>query len=205
MDFLSRIQFESKVIPGAVVTFKRVTATTRATFTQALAKYRVLLREIQRQRKPLDDAYNAAMKTAKASAKIEVDRLIEAENTTREEAEKRVPLQIDFPDNQFAEWADSLDRQRQVERDAMGLCGLRAQFVSITGYTIQGEIPNIETLIDEAADEFTAELVDAANGIAGLSPTERGESPWPGTSPRVVDGPKPSTIAESAVKETAAV
>ncbi len=204
MDILTKFEFQSKVIPGAVVVFRRVTVGSRARYFESLTGYRTKLRELHRKRKPLQDALEAAQEAARAIAKVEVDRLIEAESITREEAEKRVPLAVDFPEDQFFEWADLTDEIARVERDGSGISGLRGQFVSIDGYTMDGNVPTVDELIDGGPQEFVDELVKTANEIAGLSAIERGESPWLGTSQPPVDGPKSDSNAESAASPTEA-
>lgn len=202
MDLLSRFEYRSQVIPGVVVVLKRFTVTTRAAYQQSLATFRAQIREIQRRRKPLDEAYDKAWEAAKAIAKAEVDRLIESEQIDRAVAEKRVPVKSEFPDDQFAEWSALVDEQKRIERDSLGLSGLRAQFVSIRGLSINGvEVSDAETLLAEAPGELADELIRVANEIAGLGATERGESPWPGTSPQAEVGPKSNTSAIPAEPE----
>ncbi len=201
MDILTKFEYHSKVIPGAVVVFRRVTVATRARYFESLTGFRSKLRELHRKRKPLADALEAAQEAARAVAKVEVDRLIEAESITREEAEKRVPLDVKFPDDQFLDWADLTDEITRVERDGSGIAGLRGQFISITGYTLNGKVPTVDEIIEDGPQELTDELIKTANEIAGLSATERGESPWPGTSQPPVVGPKNDSPVESAAKQ----
>ncbi|MEN6533680.1 MAG: hypothetical protein ABFD89_08455 [Bryobacteraceae bacterium] len=198
MDTLTRIEFHSKVVPGAVATFRRASATSRARFLDILAESRVRIRDLYRQRKPLDEEFGAARTKANTEAKAEVDRLIEAEGVTRAEAEARVPVKVDFPDEKFVEWSDFTDEISRLERQTGGWGTLRSLLVSIEGYTLGGKVPTAEELIAEAPCELTDELVSAANEIASLSPTERGESPWPGTSVQAAAGPKSDTTAAAA-------
>ncbi|MEN6537859.1 MAG: hypothetical protein ABFD60_11315 [Bryobacteraceae bacterium] len=198
MDVLTRIEFHSKVAPGAVATFRRASATSRARFLDTLAESRVRIRDLYRQRKPLDDEFQAERSRAMAEAKIEVDQLIEAEGITRADAEARVTVKTNFPDDKFLEWSDLTDEITRLERQSGGWGTLRSLLVSIEGYTLGGKTPTAEELIAEAPCELTDELVTAANEIASLSPTERGESPWPGTSAQAAAGPKSDTTAAAA-------
>jgi len=207
MDILTRIQYESKVVPGAVATFRRASAATRAVFLRSQAQHRAEIREIVRERKPLDDAWSEVLKKARAQAKVEVDRLMtEDAALTRQDAEARVKVSdyLDFPDDQFVERAESLDRQEVIERDGMGWSTLRSMLVSIDGYTIDGRVPGADLLIAEAPMELTDELVRVANEIAGLGATERGESPWPGISAKAEAGPKSNSTVPPVEGEPAA-
>jgi len=201
MDILSRIRFESKTAPGVAVTFRRSSVIARDRFLEAASAQRTRVRELYRERKPLDDEYRAAIAKAQAAAKSAVDQLIEAEGITRQAAEARVPVKPDISDEKFERWVDLTDEIQRLERDGSGRATLRSLLVSIEGFTIDGRVPGAAELIEEADCALTDELVQAANEIAQLSPAERGESPWPGISARAAAGPKKDTNAPPASSE----
>lgn len=201
MDFPSRITFNSKVVPGAVVTFRRATATNRAAYLESGAKYRAELRAVRHEGKATLEAYDAALKKAKAEAKTRVDALIEAEGITREEAEKREWDAIAFFLGYVAEhpeYAELSENIAELAALADGVPTLRALFVRIEGVTVGGHEPTIDEILTACPDSLIKELMDAAQKIAALDPTERGELLWPTTSPAVEDGPSQSTTAASA-------
>jgi hypothetical protein len=199
MDILTRIEFHSKVCPGVVATFRRTSAASRARYLDSMGAYRARARELRRARKPLDDQYQAAIEKARAAAKVEVDRLIEAQGVTREAAEQRVQVRVNF--SEFEQWAEQTEEINRLESNASDWCGLRSVLVSIQGYTLAGKEPTAEELIAEAPLELTDELAKAAGEISTLSPIERGESPWPGISAKAAAGPNPSTTAAPAASE----
>lgn len=195
MDILTRIRFESKVCPGLVATFRRASAAARSRVLENASSQRARIRELVRERQPVDDEYRAAIKKAQTSAKVEVDRLIEAESLTRQEAETRVPVHPEIADDRFAEWVRLTDEIGRLEKEGVGWATLGGMLVSIEGFTLDGHVPTAGELIEEADCALTDELVQAANEIAGLTPTERGESPWPGISAQAAAGPKSDTTA----------
>ena len=117
MDYQPTITVESKVLPGVRYTLHRTTAPRRARFQESVQEYRAQVREIQRQRKPLDEEYQKALDAALAVAKVEVDQLV-AEGMTREDAEARVRVDIKLPDDKYTEWADSIEEQRRIEKSS---------------------------------------------------------------------------------------
>jgi hypothetical protein len=208
MELLSKITFNSQALPGVVVVFRRPTAITRAAFLAGQAKQRIAIREIQRQRKPLDLQYDEALAKAKAAAKVEVDALITSEGISRQQAEERI---VDFTGMylQFRadnpEWADLADAQMRLQHDGEGWARLRAMLISVDGLVIDGEpVTTADQVIEQAPPALTDELIEASEQIAGLSPTERGESPWLGTSPKADPKPPNDTIAIPADSEQVA-
>jgi hypothetical protein len=199
MDLITKFEYQSKVIPGVTAIFRRFTAASRGMFEQSLGRHRARLRELRCQQAPPEKAYQEAVEKARVAAKIEIDKLMEAEGITRSDAEARITPHVEFPDDQLAALFDLSSQIQRFERDSIGQAGLRAQLVSITGLTLDGvACVDADTLICEAPDTLTDELIDVADQIARLSPTERGESPWPGTSPLMEAGPALDTTATPA-------
>jgi hypothetical protein len=197
VNIQTRFRFESKLMPGVVVIFRRFSVTARAAFNESLSAQRAQVREIQRLRKPLDDEYRAAIDKDNARRKPEVDKLVEA-GTPRDKAEKQVPPNVEFPDDKFIEWAASRDEQTCIERDGVGRAAFKAVFVSIEEFQIDGRIPTAEQIVDEAPDVFTDELAEAADKVMGLSPGDSGESLWRGTSEQPEAGTPLTTTASPA-------
>lgn len=197
MDYSPEITIESKVLPGVRFILHRMTVPRRARLHQEIAGIRERVREIQRERKPLDDEYRAAAEKARAAAKLAVDKLV-AEGLTREEAEQQAPVHLDFPEDKLAAWSDSLMVQKRMEEDGVGIATLRALLVGIEGFTIAGEVPGVDRLIEKGPDELVDEMARAADKVAALAPGDRGNSLWPGTSEPAEAGPIASTIAPPA-------
>jgi hypothetical protein len=208
-DLISRITYESKIAPGAVVTFRRPTAASRAVFLQAQAATLAKVREIQRQRKPLDDEHRKALKAHEAELLTRVDAMIEAEGITRQDAESRVEMdrlrfhfefRADHP-----EWGDSIDLQGIIEHDGIGWARLRQMVVGVEGLSVDGEpVTTADGIIERCHPSLADELIKEAERIAGLSATERGELLPPGTSLPLADGASPSTTATPAESAPAA-
>lgn len=194
MDYQPTITVESKVLPGVRYTLHRTTAPRRARFQESVQEYRAQVREIQRQRKPLDEEYQKALDAALAVAKVEVDQLV-AEGMTREDAEARVRVDIKLPDDKYTEWADSIEEQRRIEKYAIARATLRALFVGIEGFTIGGAVPTVDMLIDSGPDELADELAEAAERVMALKPSDSGNLQWPGTSEPAAAGPTSDSTA----------
>jgi hypothetical protein len=201
MDYTPHFTIDSAVLPGVSYTLHRMTVPRRAQIHAAIGETLKQIREIQRERKPLDDEYRAAYDKATAAAKAEVDKLV-ADGLTREEAEGRVPVTVDFPDEKYTEWARSIEVQRRLEKDGLGTAYARALLVSIAGFTIGGAVPSLDQLIAEGPPELVDEIAEAAQKVAELSPSDRGNLLWPGTSKP--PGAGPTTITDATSAEAAA-
>lgn len=197
MDYSPKITVESKVLPGVSFTLHRMTVARRAQIHAAIAGIRAQIRDLQRERKPLEDEYRKVLEAAQAAAKAEVDKLV-SEGMTREEAEARVPLDVQFPEDKAAALSDSLVVQRRLERDGIGGAYARALLVSVGCLTIDGETPTVGRVLEEGPIELVDEVAAAAQKVAELSPGDRGNSLWPGTSAPAEAGPQTDTAATSA-------
>jgi hypothetical protein len=209
MVLTSRSTYNLKSVPGAVVTFRRPTAASRAVFLQSQAATLAKIREIQRQRKPHDEEHQAFVKSTRAEMLARVDAMIETEKITRQEAERRIEPDLMLAYMRYRaehpEWADSMDLQGRVEHDGVGWARLRQMVAAVENLSDEdGAITTADEIINRCPPEITDELIAEAERIAGLSATERGESPSLGTSQQAEDGANQSTTAMPAESAPAA-
>ena len=190
MTYNSRETIESKVIPGATFTIKRMSVARRAKFNLAIAEYSAKLREIKKARTLLD----GELQTAREAA---ISALV-ASGIAREEAETNPALKINFPEEKFQAWADLADQERRLDQDVMTPALVRCGFHSIEGFEIDGKKPDAEVLIEDGPQELCAEIAAAVDRSMGLSLEERLNLKSPTTSAQPVDGPTSNTTAQPA-------
>src|ERR1044072_1823597 len=103
MNYSSTRTVESKTCEGVRFTLRRMTWWQREELNEQQGPIAEKIREARAELDQLDARLQKARETAQETAKPERDRLI-AEGLSEEEAAKRVPLKIDFPDDQFRRW-----------------------------------------------------------------------------------------------------
>jgi len=199
MDFQTKIPVDSKILPGVTFTLRRLSFNRRTAFHLALANYSAKLRDIRRERKPLDAEYQAAAEKAKAATEPEVQKLVDA-GTPRVEAEKKVPIgKIDFPDERFEQWAALMDAEQKLDRAEMTPALIRTCFVGIEGFSQDGRVPaTADELLEDAPPELVEEIAKASDWVMGLPADQQGNLRWPGTSDKAEAGPETVTTAPSA-------
>lgn len=201
MNYESTQTFKSTTTPGVSFTLVKINVRQRLLFNLKMAKQFEELRAIYRKRKPFDDAYQDAIKAAREKARPEIDALMQAESLTREDAIKRLKIPLDFAADKLdqmvalIEEADTYDA-REVTPELV-----RYFLASIEGLTIDGEAATAALLIDKGPDELYREIAAAIAQQMGMTPEEKTNLQFAGTSKQPADG---SAMADPAVSSTTA-
>lgn len=189
-------RFDSAKCPGVKFVLRKMTRRRVDDLDSLLSEPRARLRGIFAEFNLLDKERTEAVKTAEAEAAPERQRLI-SEGATKAEAEKSVPLKLDFPDEKFAKWAELYNQIQRIERQEIKpavaqFClarieGLEVEYVKEDG-TDATAPATVELISRYGPDELYDEIVAASEKECGLSQEESENLNSPSTSAALVDG-----------------
>lgn len=187
MNYEPQTVTDSKVVPGARFTVKKLSVKRRAAFVLSIAEWTDKDRELRKEIDALREEYRAALR----AAGVDLDAVKEGEDI-------KIPEGFSFPTEKLAQMARLMEKRKRLHGDLLTPAYIRCGFKSIEGFTIAGKAPDAEMLIEDGPPELCEEISAAVDRAMGMSLEERLNLASPSTSGARVDGTTQSTIAPSA-------